>query len=108
MPRVIPDPGEPLDEPSDARQGPPVRREPVRPRSVPQRGVDSRQLRMVQPRPPAQPAGRVRPSRPCCFHVWYQWCAVWRLTPNAATTAACDACRAQELAIHRLSLCQAV
>ena len=58
MPRVIPDPGEPLDEFRDARQGPQVRREPMRPRSLPQRRVDPRQLLMIQPGPPAQPAGR--------------------------------------------------
>jgi hypothetical protein len=58
MPRVIPDPGEPLDELGDARQGPQVRPEPVRPRSVPQRRVDPGQLLMVQSRPPTQPTGR--------------------------------------------------
>jgi hypothetical protein len=58
MPGVIPDPGEPFDEFGDAWQGPQVRLEPVRTRPVPQRRVDSRQLLMVQPGPPAQPAGR--------------------------------------------------
>ena len=58
MPRVIPDPGEPLDELRDARQGPQVRLEPVRTRSIPPCRVDPGQLLMVQPGPPAQPAGR--------------------------------------------------
>jgi hypothetical protein len=58
MPRVIPDPGEPLDELGDARQGPQVRLEPVRTRPVPQRRVDPGQLLMVQPGPPTQPADR--------------------------------------------------
>ena len=58
MPRVIPDPGESLDELGNARQGPQVRPEPVRPRSVPQRRVDPGQLLMVQSRPPTQPPGR--------------------------------------------------
>jgi hypothetical protein len=58
MPRVIPNPGEALDELGDAREGPQVRLEPVRPRSVPQRRVDPGQLLMVQPGPPTQSAGR--------------------------------------------------
>jgi hypothetical protein len=72
MPRVIPDPGEPLDERRDARQSPQVRLEPVRTRSIPQRRVDLRQLLVVRPgRRPSRPAA-VRPSRPFCFHLWYQ------------------------------------
>ena len=63
MPRVIPHPGEPLDDLGDARQGPQVRREPVRPGSFPQGRVDPGQLLMVQARPPAQPARRLQ-TRP--------------------------------------------
>jgi hypothetical protein len=67
MPRVIPDPGESLDELGDARQGPQVRLEPVCPRAVPQRRVDPGQLLMVQAGPPTQPAGRRQTVPPVLF-----------------------------------------
>ena len=89
---------EPLDERRDARQGPQVRLEPVRPRPI-RNAVSTRASCgwSSRGRRPSRPAA-VRPSRPCCFHVWYRWCAVWRLTPYRATTTACDAPRANRRA----------
>ena len=98
MPWVIPDPGEPLDERRDARQGPQVRLEPVRPRPIPQRRVDPGQLRMVQPGPPAQPAGRRETVPTVLFPSLVPMCAVWRQTPYRATTTVCDAPRANRRA----------
>jgi len=46
---------------------------------------------------PNRPAA-FRPPRPCRRQIWYQRCAVCRLTPTARTTAACDCPRANRRA----------
>jgi len=46
---------------------------------------------------PKRPAP-LSPARPWAFHVWNQWCALTRVTPNAFATAACDSPRANSRA----------
>ena len=46
---------------------------------------------------PARPAP-LSPARPWSFHVWNQWWALTRVTPNAFATATCDSPRANSRA----------
>jgi hypothetical protein len=98
MAGMVSDPRPLRDERGDARQRPEVGAEPVRARSGSQRSVEGRELPRIQLRLAARAAPPLSPARPSAFHVWNQWWALTRVTPNAFATATCDSPRANSRA----------
>lgn len=64
MARVVPHAREPLDERGHPRHCPQLRGEPMSPGALPQRGVDPRELRRLEPRLAPGPAGRLQGRAP--------------------------------------------